>query len=68
MIKFCESNKFDSVYSKIWNIFVWSNFLKMWRVLIIKLAGWKTSNQILNHHIRKTEENTTTINEHETSL
>ena len=49
LIKFVESNKFDKVYSKIWNIFVWSNFLKIWRVLIIKVVGWKTLNQILNH-------------------
>ena len=47
LIKFVESNKFDKVYNKIWNIFAWSNFFKVW---FIKLVGWKTSNKILNHH------------------
>ena len=31
-IKFVELNNYD-VYCKIWNVFVWSNFLKIWRVL-----------------------------------
>ena len=26
LTKFVESSKFDNVYSKIWNIFVWSIF------------------------------------------
>ena len=29
LIKFVESNKFDKVYSKTWNIFVWWNFSKI---------------------------------------
>ena len=36
LIKFVESNKFDNVYSKIWNIFVWSFFLKIECALIYK--------------------------------
>ena len=49
-MKFVESNKFDKVYRKIWNIFVWSNVLKSGVFKFIKLVGWKISNQILNHH------------------
>ena len=33
-IKLVELNKFDNIYSKIWN--VWPNFLKIRRVLIHK--------------------------------
>ena len=33
-----ESNKFDNMYSKIWNIFAWSNFLKIRRVLIHQIS------------------------------
>ena len=33
LIKFVESNKFDNVYSKIWNIFAWWNqFYKVFRI------------------------------------
>ena len=61
LMKFVESNKFDKVYRKIWNIFVWSNVLKSGVFKFIKLVGWKISNQILNHHKEeKNEENNTT--------
>ena len=41
MIKFVESNEFNKVYSKIWNIFAWSNFLKIWRVVIHQIHWMK---------------------------
>ena len=39
--KFVELGKFDKVYSKIWTIFVWSNFLKIWGVLIHQISWMK---------------------------
>ena len=53
-IKFVESNKCDNVYSKIWNIFVWSNFLKIGCVLINQISLMKKiqSVKVLNCHIR----------------
>ena len=52
--------KFGKVYSKTWKIFVWSNSLK---IIFIKLLGWKTSNQILNHFKQKKNEENRTTNE-----
>ena len=39
LIKFVESNEFNNVYSNIWSIFAWSNFLKKYDMLyFIKLV------------------------------
>ena len=54
MIKFVESNEFNNVYSKIWNIFAWSNFLKIWCVLIHQIHWMKNIKKR-----RKNEEKTT---------
>ena len=60
LIKFVESNKFDKVYSEIWNIFAWSNFLKIWCVLIHQIGWMKNIKSKFNSpQIRKIEENTT---------
>ena len=47
-IKFVESSKFDNVYNKIWNIFVWSNVLKVGLVRIhqVSLSNISRSYQI----------------------
>ena len=56
--KFVESSKFDKVYSKIWNIFVWSNFLKFWRVLIHQISWMKNiKSNFKSPQRRKNEEN-----------
>ena len=61
LIKFVESNKFDKVYSKIWNIFAWSNFLKIWRVLIHQISWMKNiKSNFKSPQRRKIEENKTT--------
>ena len=60
LIKFVESNKFDKVYSKIWNIFTWSNFLKIWCVLIHQISWMKNiKSNFKSPQRRKTEENNT---------
>ena len=61
LIKFFESNKFDKVYSKIWTIFVWSNFLKIWGVLIHQISWMKNIKcYFKSPQRRKNEENKTT--------
>ena len=60
LIKFVESNKFDKVYSKIWNIFTWSDFLKIWCVLIHQISWMKNiKSNFKSPQRRKTEENNT---------
>ena len=60
-MKFVESNKFGNVYSKIWNIFAWSNFLKIWRVLIHQISWMKNiKSNFKSPQRRKIEENKTT--------
>ena len=61
LVKFVESNKFDKVYSKIWNIFAWSDFLKIWRVLIHQVSWMKkTKSNFKSPQRKKVEENKTT--------
>ena len=61
LIKFVESNKFDKVYSKIWNIFARSNFLKIWHVLIHQISWMKNiKSNFKSPQTRKIEENKTT--------
>ena len=53
-------NKFDKVYSKIWNTFAWSNFLKIWCVLIHQISWMKNiKSNFESIQRRKIEENTT---------
>ena len=53
-------NKFDKVYSKIWNTFAWSNFLKIWCVLIHQISWMKNiKSNFKSPQRRKTEENNT---------
>ena len=60
-IKFVESSKFDKVYSKIWNIFAWSIFLKIWHVLIHQISWMKNiKSNFKSPQRRKNEENKTT--------
>ena len=60
-IKFVESSIFDKIYSKIWNIFVWSIFLKFWRVLIHQISWMKNiKSNFKSPQRRKIEENKTT--------
>ena len=60
-IKFVESSIFDKIYSKIWNIFVWSIFLKFWRVLIHQISWMKNIiSNFKSPHRRKNEENKVT--------
>ena len=61
LIMFVESNKFDKVYSKIWNFFAWSNFLKIWHVLIHQISWMKNiKSNFKSPQTRKIEENKTT--------
>ena len=61
MNKFVESNKFDKVYNKIWNIFVWSNFTKIWHVLIHQIGCMKNiKSNFKSLQGRKNEENKNT--------
>ena len=61
LIKFVESKKLDKVYSKIWNIFVWSNFLKIWHALIHQISWLKNiKSNFKSLQRRKNEENRTT--------
>ena len=61
LIKFVESKKIGKVYSKIWNIFVWSNFLKIWRALIHQISWMKNiKSNFKSPQRRKIEENKTT--------
>ena len=61
LIKFVESNKFDKVYSKIWNIFAWSNCFKIWHVLIHQISWMKNiKSNFKSPQRRKIEENKTT--------
>ena len=54
-------NKFDKVYSKIWNTFAWSNFLKIWCVLIHQISWMKNiKSNFKSPQRRKIEENKTT--------
>ena len=54
-------NKFDKVYSKIWNSFAWSNFLKIWCVLIHQISWMKNiKSNFKSPQRRKIEENKTT--------
>ena len=56
-----QSNKFDKVYSKNWNIFVWSIFLKISRVLILQISRMKNiKSSFKSPQRRKHEENKTT--------
>ena len=60
-IKFVESSIFDKMYSKIWNIFVWSIFLKFWRVLIHQISWMKNiKSNFKSPQRRKNEENKVT--------
>ena len=60
-IKFVESSIFDKIYSKIWNIFVWSIFLKFWRVLIHQISWMKNiKSNFKSPQRRKNEENKVT--------
>ena len=53
-------NKFDKVYSKIWNTFTWSNFLKIWCVLIHQISWMKNiKSNFKSSQGRKFEKNTT---------
>ena len=61
LIKFVESNKFDKVYNKIWNIFAWSIVLKIWHVLIHQISWMKNiKSNFKSPQRRKIEENKTT--------
>ena len=53
-------NKFDKVYSKIWNTFAWSNFLKIWCVLIHQISWMKNIKSIFKSPQRRKNENKTT--------
>ena len=60
-IKFVESSIFDKIYSKIWNIFVWSIFLKFWHVLIHQISWMKNiKSNFKSPQRRKNEENKVT--------
>ena len=59
-IKFVESSKFDKVYSKNWNIFVWWNCSRIWRVLIHQITSMKNKSNFKSSQRRKNEENKTT--------
>ena len=60
-IKFVESSKFDKVYSRIWNIFVLSIFLKFCRVLIHQISRMKNiKSNFRSPQRRKHEENKAT--------
>ena len=60
LVKFVESNKFDKAYSNIWNIFVRSNFLKIWRILIHQIIWMKNiKSNFKSPQRRKNEENKT---------
>ena len=60
-IKFVESSKFDKVYSRIWNIFVLSIFLKFCRVLIHQISWMKNiKSNFRSPQRRKHEENKAT--------
>ena len=60
-IKFVESSIFDKIYSKIWKIFVWSIFLKFWRVLIHQISWMKNiKSNFKSPQRRKNEENKVT--------
>ena len=60
-IRFVESSIFDNIYSKIWNIFVWSIFLKFWRVLIHQISWMKNiKSNFKSPQRRKNEENKVT--------
>ena len=52
LIKFVES-KFDKAYSKIWNVFVWSNFLKICRALIPQISWMKNKPNFKSPQRRK---------------
>ena len=61
LIKFVESYKFDKAYSKIWDIFVWSNFLKIWHILIHQISWVRNiKSNFKSMQTRKDEENKTT--------
>ena len=61
LIKFVEWNKFDKGYSKIWNIFAWLIFLKIWCVLIHQISWMKNiKSNFKSPQRRKIEENKTT--------
>ena len=60
-IKFVESSKFDKVYSRIWNIFTLSIFLKFCRVLIHQISWMKNiKSNFRSPQRRKHEENKAT--------
>ena len=60
LIKCVESNKFDKVYSENWNIFTWSNFSRIWCVLIHQTSWMKNiKSNFKSLQRRKIEENTT---------
>ena len=62
-IKFVESNKFDKAYSKIWNIFAWSNFLKILCVLIHQISRMKNIKSNFKLPQSRNIEENKTINE-----
>ena len=60
LIKLVEWNKFDKGYSKIWNIFAWSNFLKIWCVVIHQISWMKNiKSNFKSPQRKKIQENTT---------
>ena len=69
LIKFVESKKFDKVYSKIWNISVWSNFLKI-SCALIHLISWMKNlkSNFKSPQRRKNEKIELEMNQHEIFL
>ena len=61
--KFVELGKFDKVYSKIWTIFVWSNFLKIWNVLIHQISWMRNIKSNFESPQRRKDEEKKTTNE-----
>ena len=54
LIKSVESNILNNIHSKFWNIFVWSSFLKLERVLIHQISLMKNiQSKVLNRHVRR---------------
>ena len=63
LTKFVESSKFDKVYTKIWNIFVWSIFLKFWCILIHQISWMKNIKSNFKSPQRRKNEENKAINE-----
>ena len=61
LIKFVEWNKFDKVYSEIWNIIARSNFFKIWPFLVHQISRMKNiKSNFQSLQRRKIEVNKTT--------